>query len=57
MKFSILQAGGLQALVELALGDHEDSQVTTMAAKTLVMLGFTGWYQWDTLHMEIFALH
>ena len=42
MKFAILKAGGLQALVELCLGDHENSQVTTMAAKTLVMLGFTG---------------
>ncbi|XP_072025572.1 uncharacterized protein [Amphiura filiformis] len=41
VKFAILKAGGLQALVELCLGDHENSQVTTMAAKTLVMLGFT----------------
>ncbi|XP_071946747.1 uncharacterized protein [Antedon mediterranea] len=40
VKLYILQAGGLHTLMELALGDYDNSQVTTMAAKTLVMMGY-----------------
>ncbi|XP_033109780.1 uncharacterized protein LOC117111027 isoform X2 [Anneissia japonica] len=40
VKVLILQAGGLHTLMELALGDYDNSQVTTMAAKTLAMMGY-----------------
>ncbi|XP_013412494.1 uncharacterized protein LOC106175169 [Lingula anatina] len=41
VKLEILQAGGLSVIMELAIGDHSNTQISVMAAKSLVMLGFT----------------
>ncbi|XP_071492443.1 uncharacterized protein [Diadema antillarum] len=38
VKAEILSCGGLKTLVDLSLGDHDNNQITTMAAKTLVMM-------------------
>nr|XP_054765634.1 uncharacterized protein LOC129272528 [Lytechinus pictus] len=38
VKGEILSSGGLKTLIELSLGDHENGQINTMAAKTLVMM-------------------
>eukprot|EP00057_Strongylocentrotus_purpuratus_P013889 XP_011668363.1 PREDICTED: uncharacterized protein LOC105440190 [Strongylocentrotus purpuratus] len=38
VKVEILASGGLKTLIDLSLGDHENGQITTMAAKTLVMM-------------------
>ncbi|XP_066278423.1 uncharacterized protein [Branchiostoma lanceolatum] len=49
VKVAILKAGGLSSLLELAIGEHENTQIITMAAKTLTMLSFIG----DPLNVQL----
>lgn len=48
VKAEILSSGGLKTLIDLSLGDHENSQITTMAAKTLVMMAVLD----DPIHLH-----
>ncbi|XP_035674331.1 uncharacterized protein LOC118414406 [Branchiostoma floridae] len=49
VKVAILKSGGLSSLLELAIGEHENTQIITMAAKTLTMLSFIG----DPLNVQL----
>lgn len=42
VKLEILKHGGLSVIIHQAIGEHDNTQIAVMSAKTLAMLGFIG---------------